>query len=365
MKTINKTLCQALLATLTLPAAHAMAMTNDENYCEFQELRSGYLKVHVREMGTLYVPRDARIGTTIGTPGSPDPTADQNNLVLTCSTYGERINFEHKAVHGIHTHVQAVDGQFHRAPILKTNIPGVGAIVEMLAPFLGGADQFIPDSYPPMVPFTSYYEQTRLSPVAIGSFRHRLTLVKTGELTPGVHQLDGPLVTGHLGWKGFGKVQEFSVRATIIQTQCEVQADAVSANPVDLGHWNTSDFTHLGYTTLPTDFQIRLNNCQVDPDEDNQTLATIELDGSNGSGPVGPPGENVFSLTHDSEARGMGIQMLYNGDPMPLNQELDLVPVTRGNVTLNFKARFFQTEPSSAVRAGSAKGALNFTIRYR
>ena len=77
MKIINKTLFQALLATLAWPAANAMAMPVDQTRCEFEQLTSANLKVHVRDLNTLYVPRDARIGTTIGTPELFEATLDQ------------------------------------------------------------------------------------------------------------------------------------------------------------------------------------------------------------------------------------------------------------------------------------------------
>lgn len=182
MKNINKTLFQALLATLAWPAANAMAMPVDQTRCEFEQLTSANLKVHVRDLNTLYVPRDARIGTTIGTPELFEATLDQNNLALLCRTYGERINFNFQAARGVHPPLPAVDGRFLDAPVLRTNIPGIGAIVELLHPFLGGTDQFIPDSRPPRVPFTAYYEQTLLGPATLATFRHRITLVKTGEI---------------------------------------------------------------------------------------------------------------------------------------------------------------------------------------
>lgn len=53
MKNINKTLFQALLATLAWPAANAMAMPVDQTRCEFQQLASANLKVHVRDLNTF------------------------------------------------------------------------------------------------------------------------------------------------------------------------------------------------------------------------------------------------------------------------------------------------------------------------
>lgn len=364
MKNIKTTLRLALLAAMTWPAAEAMA--NSDTRCEFGPLKSNLLKVFVRDMGTLYVPRDARVGTLIGPADSYEQTIDQNNLRLRCFSYGVRMNFDMKAARGVHPPMPPIDGQNMDGHVLRTNIPGLGAIVRVQRPFRGDPGHWNPiGRNPPLVPFAAYYDSTLIGGVSLLTFAHEVTLVKTGDLAPGVHQLDGQLITGHLDFQGMGQVMEYTLRATIIQSQCEVLSDAVSANPVKLGEWSTSDFTGPGFTTTATPFQIRLSSCQVDPDPDNETLATIELEGRDGSQPIGPVGEHVFSLTSDSDARGMGIQMLHNGQPMPLNTEIGLRSVQDGTVPLNFEARFYQTEPSSNLRAGLAKGALNFTIRYR
>jgi len=364
MKNIKTTLRLALLAAMAWPAAEAMA--NSEARCEFRPLKSNLLKVFVRDMGTLYVPRDARVGTLIGPANFHEQTFDQNNLSLRCFSYGLRMNFDMRATRGVHPPMAPINGENMDGHVLRTNIPGLGVIVRVRQPFHGVAEQWIPiGRNPPLVPFSAYYDNTVLIGVALLSFNHDVTLVKTGDLAPGVHQLDGQLLTGHLDFNGMGQVMEYTLRATIIQSQCEVLGDAVSANPVKLGEWSTSDFTGPGFTTTATPFQIRLSSCQVDPDPGNETLATIELEGRDGSQPIGPAGEHVFSLTGDSDARGVGIQMLHNGQPMPLNTEVELRPVQDGTMPLNFEARFYQTEPNSNLRAGLAKGALNFTIRYR
>ncbi|NQD74549.1 fimbrial protein [Pseudomonas sp. CM27] len=361
MKDIKKNLRRALLMALVWPTAQAMATSDRDERCWFDPLRSAGIMQYERDLGTLYVPRDARIGRTIATFGSTS-LPDRNLLVLTCDPKGKRINFDMAASFGVHPPIATVDSHLSDAPILNTSIPGVGAIIMMGLPFQGGTDQFNPEPSP-YVPFTSWYEQVRLAPVEMFFFNHTLTLVKTGDLSPGIHVVDGPLITGHVD-TGLGKVLEFSLRASIIQTQCDVLA-ATSALPVDLGEWNTKDFTGPGFTTTAKPFRIRLSNCQVDSDPDNETLATIELHGINGSKPVGPAGEHVFSLTDDSDARGVGIQMLYAGKPMQLGTEHELIPLKKGEVPLDFEARFYQLEASSAVGAGLAKGALNFTIRYR
>ena len=50
--------------------------------------------------------------------------------------------------------------------------------------------------------------------------------------------------------------------------------------------------------TPKVDFQITLSACQTDPDQN--AFATLELDGKNGSLPIGPIAKGVFNLTADS-----------------------------------------------------------------
>ncbi|WP_369990429.1 fimbrial protein [Pseudomonas xanthosomatis] len=361
MKAIKTTLCHALLAGLSWPASQAMASTT---FCKFSPLAGPQQKVYVRDMGTLYVARDAGAGSVIGPTDALENTPDQNGLSLDCEAYGERINFDFRASNGVSPPIPPVNGRDMNGFMIRTNVPGISALVQLAAPFTGSSTGWIPiGNNPPFVPFTAYHEQVQLAGPQLLGLRNRVTLVKTGNLTPGQHQVDGTLFTGHLDWGGMGQVVDFTLRATVIQSQCSLVGDPVSANPVQLGEWNVEDFTHAGFTTPAVPFHIRLSNCQVDPN--NLSHATLELEGIDGSTPIGPPGAHVFSLSHDSEARGVGIQMLYNGNPIPMHHELPLQPLQDGDMTLNFQARFYQVEPSTAVRAGSAKGALNFTLRYR
>lgn len=362
MKAIKNTLCHALLAGLAWPASQALANTTQ---CSFTPSTGAQQKVYVRDMGTLYIARDAVTGSVIGPNDAPDNTPDRNGLSLDCEAYGDRITFDFRATHGVQSPLPPVNGRDMNGFMIKTNVPGISALVKLGVPFTGTSTGWIPiGSNPPYVPFTAYHEQVRLAGPQLLGLRNTVTLVKSGNLAPGLHQVDGTLFSGHLDWGGMGQVVDFTLRATVIQSQCSLIGDPVSANPVQLGEWSIDDFTGPGFTTPAVPFHIRLSNCQVDPDPGNLTHATLELNGIDGSSPIGP-NSDVFSLTHDSDARGVGIQMLSNGQPLPLNQEIALLPLQDGNVLLNFQARFYQVEPSNQVRAGVAKGALNFTLRYR
>lgn len=362
MKAIKNTLCHVLLAGLAWPAAQALANTTQ---CTLSPRTGAQQKVYVRDMGTLYIARDARAGSVIGPTDALEATPDQNDLSLVCEAYDERINFDFRASNGVSPPLPPVNGRDMNGFMMRTNVPGISALVQLGIPFTGSATGWIPiGNNPPFVPFTAYHERVQLSGPQLLTLRNSVTLVKTGNLTPGQHQVDGTLFTGHLDWGGMGQVLDFTLRATVIQSQCSLVGDPVSANPVQLGEWSIDDFTGPGFTTPAVPFHIRLSDCQVDPDPGNLTHATLELNGIDGSAPIGPNG-NVFSLTHDSDAGGVGIQMLFNGRPLPLNEEIGLLPLQDSNMRLNFEARFYQVEPSDRVRAGVARGALNFTLRYR
>lgn len=366
MKLINTiTLRHALLASIAWSATTVMA--DDESRCRFRPEGSGTLKVHQRDMGTLYVPRDARVGTVIGPADIMTITNDDNRLLLLCRMFGDdRVHFETRAARGVHPdRLPPINGMDVTGHVLRTNVAGIGVVMRMAQPFLKLPEWQPIGRNPPLVPFKAFHVANRLFDGRMWEWRNAITLVKTGDIAPGVHDINGVLVTGHVD-RTFNHIANFILNARIIQTQCNTADNPVRPSPVDLGDWSTANFTHVGFTTTPKPFQISLINCQVDPvDTDNLTTATIELNGINGSGPIEDNKDNVFSLTDDSGARGIGIQMLYQGNPMPLDTELPLAPVQAGNTLLNFQARFYQTEPSSAVRAGSAKGALKFTLRYR
>ncbi|AHG43534.1 hypothetical protein N018_09485 [Pseudomonas syringae CC1557] len=82
---------------------------------------------------------------------------------------------------------------------------------------------------------------------------------------------------------------------------------------------------------------------------------------------VGSTDSGVFSLTSDSTAQGMGIQVLKADaiTPMELQTEVPVSAISPGNTVLNFHVRFYQTDANSTIRPGLAKGALSFTMTYK
>jgi type 1 fimbria pilin len=259
-----------------------------------------------------------------------------------------------------------VNGEDVTGHVLQTNITNVGAIISVNDGFDGfGKRDFIADNPRQRVPFAGTQTQDMLVYFELRNMRQKITLVKLGPIAPGVHTFSGDWFSGT--FQDIGYAFGSAITGTVVQSQCTLAANPVSADPVQLGEWESSDFTGAGYGTAPVDFTITLNNCVSDPNQgDPWRVATahIRLEGANGSAPL-PGTDGLFSLSSDSTAAGVGIQILRDdgATPIPLLRD---VPVTAiqpsGDTVLPFTARLLQTGP---VTPGIAKGSLNFTITYQ
>ncbi|MFJ4257011.1 fimbrial protein [Pseudomonas monteilii] len=318
--------------------------------------------------GVMHVPLNAEPGSAIGTPKQWDFTASQPMSELHCYNDGTVLwRFDMNARDIFPDPLPPVEGEPSDGYILKTNIDGVGARIRLRAPFNGSDPAyFMPENGPhdPFIPVrTSMQTNLDLGGFKLSRLWNEVTLVKTGDIAPGLHKVDTELFTGHFDATGLGLVLRYRLQADVLQTQCSLIGDPISDTPVDLQTWDKSHFVGKGTTTSTVPFSITLSNCRTDPG--GMTRATIELDPANSSTPV-PGLDGVFTLTPDSSAEGVGIQVLKeDGSPLPLQREEDLQAIQDGTTVLNFGARFYQTEDASAVRAGEANGALNFTLRYR
>nr|WP_223463089.1 fimbrial protein [Pseudomonas sp. A-R-26] len=358
---MHRVLRAALLAAGCMPPL-ALAAN-----CEWVPAGGPTTMNYQRNMGTLYVPRDARVGTIIGSIDMSHFTPNNANMLASCRNDGShRLEFNARATAPIFPGpLEPINGEDVTGKILQTNIAGVGVRIKLGFPLNGeGTTSFVPIGRP-TVPYDGFNDKNILTAIQLNSLNNQVTLVKTGPLAPGPHSLDGSeLFSGHI--TDLGKAFGYGLIGTIIQAQCSVGVNPVSADPVPLGSWDTTDFTGEGYTTTPVPFNITLSQCETDPRVGFVATANIRLDGILGSAPIGPTTDGVFSLTTDSDAKGMGIQILKgDGSPVELATEVPITAISPGTTVLNFKARFYQTEPTTAVRPGVAKGALSFTLTYK
>jgi type 1 fimbria pilin len=321
------------------------------------------------DVGSVYVPRDAPVGSVIGVIDKFVQTPHPGPQGISCSNDGSVVlNFTTVPTAPSDRRAHEIIGDpATRGTVYMTNIAGVGARITLEFGFDGNAgNSFVPIGGSPIVPFDAHISRTLLSPFMLSRLRSKVTLVKTGVIAPGPHTLSQQIFDGHFSdiGKGFG----YGIRGTVIQAQCTVGAKPVSIDPVPLGDWDAKDFTHPGYTTPPTGFTISLSSCIADPFDNNRANAHIRLDGAAGSIPEGDGRHGVVNLSPGSTAAGMGIQIL-RGDgitPIPLGTDVSFGAIEDGkDKTLDFKARFYQIKNSPDIRPGKTEGAMSFTITYQ
>ncbi|MFG0685066.1 fimbrial protein [Pseudomonas sp. WSY_20] len=346
-------------------AATIMAMSNQAHAlgCEWPTVTGPMQFTHTLT-GVKWVAREAPVGskiystTTTGVVGPGFGLACDNNGTLTLTAnMGTPLPIAPGTF-------PPVDGKDVTGKVLQTSIPGVGLYLE-LGGFLNGSatNAFLADDGGVgAIPYVGVNQQNmQPSSMLMRNLTIKyMALIKTGPIPAGVSPFNQEVVRGVVS--DVGDAVRLTLVGQVQQAQCTVKADAVSANPVQLGTHDIADFTGPGSTTAPVDFFIALSDCEDDP-AGSVARAFMRLDGVDGSVSI-DRSIGLFSLTTDSTASGLGIQVLRSDNtPVQLEEFVDMVALAPGTVRLDLRARYYQTE--ATVTPGEAKGALSFTIEYR
>ncbi|MBW5816673.1 fimbrial protein [Yersinia kristensenii] len=141
---------------------------------------------------------------------------------------------------------------------------------------------------------------------------------------------------------------------SLVDAPCAVDTPT-DGQIVDLGQYRTAGFTDVGMTSPAKRFDIKLSDCAVD----TYKKAHVTFNGLSA-------GENT-TLALDggtSAAKGIGIQILSNGKPLPVDasaasDDATLVP---GDTKMIFQARYVSIDKT--VKPGAANASVDFTITY-
>lgn len=347
-----------VVASSFVPMSFAHADT-----CEWKNGNPGPIPYSIN-IGTHYVPRDVPRSTPIGPVDRRYGPAQGAGQAIDCQTTGPRIDFKARNNEPLVPGNFIINGEDSTGKIIKTNIDGVGVRVKLGPPY---STQWTLVGSSFAVPYDSFIARYMPNPLSHSLLMPDITLVKTGDITPGMHSLN---VSNLLGgeFTGVGAAINLSLTGTVIQAECSVSANPVSADPVDLGAWNLSEFTAIGHTTAATPFSITLNSCMTDDRTPPQTVtyAHIRLDPTAGS-TIHDAAAGQFTLGTGSTAKGVTLQILHDDEtPITLASEVKLKPINPGTTTLHLKARLYQTASPAPglLEPGLAKGSLNFTITY-
>lgn len=350
--------CTALIALLAsgCNAAHATLG------CSWQNGQSGPLS-YSADVGHFWVPRDAEVGSVIGTLAQRVVSREPMGRAIRCDNDASLfLSIDVTSPWPAHPGtLPPINGWNVNGKVLQTSIPGVGLYIRLTHPFDGGGNNTFFPTDDLAIPYRGEHRQAMApSPLLINTFVAHYTLVKTGPIPAGPQSFSGQAATSVI--TDLGSAFELNVRGGVQQAQCTLKTDAVSADPVQLGHYTLADFTGVGSTTPDVDFHIKLSDCEDDPNA-STAKAHIRLEGRNGS-VVEDPGLGLFSLSSNSTASGIAIQLLRSdGSPMELQNNVPITPLSIGTTQLDFRARYYQT--AARVGTGLAEGALDFTISYR
>lgn len=353
----------AAIGLMPLSAAYAA------NTCYWRD-GTGTTIRYVADVGALYVPRDAQVGDPIG----PDKTfllsGGGQSVYCVNEGTGTVLTFNaSSAVAPVPGPIPRRNGMETSGAVLQTNIEGVGARIRLGSPYDGFTNGYWkltgPDSW---VPFDGYIDFSTPFVLQHSVLRGTVTLVKTGPIGRGMQSLDSGRGLVIASFSGVPNAFGVALSGSVTQAECTLSANPVSADPVNLGEWSDSEFTGEGHTTDAVPFTIALNSCISDPlPGGTVTNAHIRLDPTAGSTTL-DAGLGLFSLGGSSTAQGIGIQVLGRDALTPVALGADVlqgaIPAT-GGMLLEFNARYYQTGPTSNIVAGSAEGALAFTITYK
>ncbi|HDR2372678.1 TPA: fimbrial protein, partial [Enterobacter asburiae] len=139
----------------------------------------------------------------------------------------------------------------------------------------------------------------------------------------------------------------------ITSLKCSIQSGATLAFP--MGNIPSADFDHTGAFSKTT----QTVNLKLDCDEDANVNVTL-----NGTQNPDTSDNSVIALSEEENvATGVGVQILYDNNPLKINEMLNLNRSAGGPETYPFTARYIQTKDK--IRAGKANAIATLNVTYQ
>lgn len=233
----------------------------------------------------------------------------------------------------------------------STNLDGVGIKVEYHQggyPIHGYAEN----------PPASIYEMTDAAAMDVGVATVSLVktgTIKSGGLNPGEVSVGyfGNEVNALIGTKTYSISIDSS--SGITQLACSLLSGSTLLAPI--GNVSADQFTSPGTVSQTTS---RMN---IDLDCDAEANINITLEGTQNPDSADT---SILALSDQGKsnvAEGIGVQLLYNNEPLKLNQRLSIKTSAGSQENFEIIARYIQT--SDRVRAGSANATAVLNISYQ
>jgi type 1 fimbria pilin len=271
----------------------------------------------------IVVQRDIPIGSVIGTITLPAESGNYLYCTNGGNIYYESSLFQTKSPQGNNT--------------FATNIPGVG--IDMMSTYW----DYPAGHWTAPNETKAYYSNSRT-----------FSLVKTGAITSGVIS-SGVLVRQ---W-GDDKTVAYTGNLTggsITQLACSLSTTALN---FPIGDVLSANFGN-SVGTIPTNAE-NTQNLGLNCDEGANINITLQ-----GTQNPDISTTSVLALTgqgNSDVAKGVGVQLLYNGTPLVLNNRIVLKKSAGGQETFPITARYYQTKTSVTTGKANASATLDLTYQ--
>ena len=338
---------KTFLSRVALPGALLMLVSQGAMAtCSFMDSRFGPNDSVALNFGTVIVQRDTPVGTVVATVSN--------------NTLGGRNNFIQCNAPG-YTSQWAAGGAF--APVVYNGETlyesGVaGLAFRVVTPGAGSTTgRYGTRALPRQISNVACASSApaawyRLCGGTWGSLR--VQLVKIAATTG-----SGPFSSGSLVQAlvvGETPILDHTLSSGAVQTvACSVTNNNIW---VSMGDVKNTVFSGIGSSADSTDFKIDLN-C------DASTNVNLTLQpGNAGASAVANGVLNLDTPDTNHSARGVGVQMLYNGNPVVFGTRFRVATTSDdGAFAISLQARYLQT--ATTIRPGQATANATFTLTYQ
>ncbi|WP_333976614.1 fimbrial protein [Burkholderia cepacia] len=279
------------------------------------------------------------IGTIID---SREVTPSGINATLSCNTSLK--NILHGRLYG------TTDPVYNTYP---TTVPGVGVRIRF-------SDNQI--WFPRTITWGSSTINISTSPVVI-------EFVKVGRITAAgtlKGELAGTYIDNEVQYRSIYIMGGIQIKPKVPTCSVATKQIDVKMNPTG-NDFTPKDFGGVGRTTPERDFSIQLNCAGGDPGTSTNAYVTLTDNSNSGNR------SNLLSLTPDSKASGVAVQILKGGTPLgfgpdssaastPNQWKAGNIPQGQGVFTIPLTARYIQT---GTLKGGKANAVATFTMSYQ
>lgn len=228
--------------------------------------------------------------------------------------------------------------------IFTSNVAGIGLTVGGNGSWVGETTSWLGDYFVnlqrnPGLPHPSLKIRPQIQLIQIGNVTNGVLSGKVGALATSTNIPDPEI--------------PIYITGTVTKVACSLDSTVIN---VPMGDISATKFSGVGSTAGDKSFDLGLS-C------DNGANINVSLAGSQNTD---TNDTSVLALTNAGQngtASGVGVQLLYGGTPLKINNNLLLKTSAGGQETLAFSARYYQTQ--TTVGSGLANSSATLNITYQ